>query len=134
MHKTRLSTGLLAVYVLAGLAVGVGLAFAPGWFQGLSEIEPQTDPSALSEIRGAGGVVLAATAFVIYALVSQRIHFTALAIVVVINLGWGLGRVVSLIADGVPHASLLVVAAFELTLGSLALFAMTRLRESPAAP
>lgn len=130
MQKSRLITTVLLINAVAGVVVGSGLAFAPDWFQGLSEIEPSTDPSALSEIRGSGGVVLAATAFVIYALLRQRIQFTALAMVVVLNLGWGVGRIVALIADGAPHSSLLVVAAFELTVGSLALYAMTRIRES----
>src|SRR6187397_1116561 len=105
MENSRLTKTLLAISAVAGVFVGLGLALAPDWFQGLSEIEPSTNPTALSEIRGAGGVVLVGTAFVIYALVRQRIYFTALAIIAVINLGWAAGRIVAFIADGAPHVS-----------------------------
>lgn len=106
--------------VTGGLLVLVGLAglLAPAWFHGTSGLDVGTDAGLLSELRGAYGALAAIGAVVTAGAFVGWLTRPAAITGAAVYLGYGVGRLLSLAADGAPPAALILIAVLELTCGA----------------
>ena len=70
---------------------------------------------------GGGGGLLGAGLFVIAGAGIGKLRFTAIVLTGVLNLSYGLGRLVSMTLDGVPHNILVSAMGGEFVIGMLCL-------------
>ena len=107
---------------LAGLiaaAVGFGILFVPHAFYAASGIAIGTDASLLNELRAPGGMVLAIGLFALMGTARNPLTLPALALSVLLYLGFGLSRLVSIVLDGMPNTTMVQTTVLELAVGGL---------------
>ncbi len=111
---------------LAMLVVGAQHLVAPQMMMATPGIE-LTSVNHFHIIRAAyGGAYLGIAALFLSGLVRPALRGFALLAVAMLFGGFALGRVVSLVLDGLPVALYLAVLAFELVFAALALVALRR--------
>lgn len=119
MKNSALTRITLAVSGLIATGVGVGVLFMPHAFHAPAGIVLGDDVNLLNEMRSSGGVVLASGLFILLGAIRAKMAFFALVVSTTMYLSYGLSRVVSLVADGVPGSSMLQILALELFIGTL---------------
>ncbi len=119
MKNSALTRITLTVSGLIATGVGVGVLFMPHAFHASAGIVLGDDVNLLNEMRSSGGVVLASGLFILMGAIRAKMAFLALIVSTTVYLSYGLSRVVSLVADGVPSSSMLQILALELFIGTL---------------
>ncbi|MEV0756149.1 DUF4345 domain-containing protein [Streptosporangium sp. NPDC050280] len=120
----------LVLLVSGAVMIGIGAAvlFAPAAFHGTNGIELGSDAGLLSEIRAAGGALLAAGALIALGAFVARLAFTATLAGAGIYLSYGLSRLLSITLDGIPASGLVLATALELAIGLACVFVLVRYR------
>jgi len=111
---------------LIGIVIGVGMAFVPVVFQSSAGITLGENVSLLSETRSPGSLLLVGSLIVLVSVFKSSLRYIALVLTSLMYLGYGVGRIISLIVDGLPHQSLLIALVFELLVGGIAFFVLCR--------
>eukprot|EP00435_Cladocopium_sp_Y103_P077639 s1_g1378.t1 len=124
---------LLLLTGLIGIGIGGAILFEPIAFHATSGIAVPGDENLLSELRAAGGALLAIGLVVVLGAFVSRLTFTALILATVLYLSYGVSRVTSMILDGLPSSTLLAVTAFELGVGLVCAITLIKYR-SPGSP
>lgn len=119
---------LLIVTGLIGMGIGGAILFEPVAFHATSGITVPANKNLLSELRAAGGALLAIGFVVVLGAFVARLTFTALTLATVLYLSYGSSRVISVVLDGLPSSPLLAVTAFELGVGLLCAIVLTKHR------
>lgn len=130
------SKTLKAILLISGLIAagfGAAIAFTPVEFSATSGIDLAGKPSLLSETRSAGGALLAAGALIVSGAFVRRLAFTATVVAGLMYLAYGASRILSMVADGMPHAILVQATVLELGVGLIALFALAKYRDPEGA-
>ena len=104
------------------------ILFSPVNFYAASGIELGGNISLLSDIRAAGGVLLMGGIFIISGAFIPKLTFTATVMATLIYLSYGASRIIAISLDGMPVQELVIAAVFELTIGLLCFFALTKYR------
>jgi len=114
--------------ILIGLALT--LVFFGGWrlvdpmgFYTFSGLELSDDAGLLSEVRGAGGIIMVSGLVVGLGAFRHAWSRTSVAVAAMVFLSLGLARLLGIALDGSPGAELIQGMAIELVFGGLALFA-----------
>jgi len=128
----HLSTLLLVVSGVGLAAVGGLMTFAPTILFGSNGVQIGIDPNLLSEIRGPGGVLFVTGLLLIAAVATRHLRGFASGVAAVVLLGTALGRIVSLMSDGIPASSLQAALLLEIILGGLCVVLAVSLREKRA--
>lgn len=128
----RSHAAALVLLVAGGVAafVGLSLLIDPRQFYTGYDFELEAQPSLLSEIRGAAGLLASAAAVMVTGALSVRHTTPAAAIGAVLYLGYAGGRLVGLFTDGLPHHHLVYAALAELVLGLACLWIYRRSRQA----
>ncbi|MBO4207320.1 DUF4345 domain-containing protein [Micromonospora echinofusca] len=118
------------------IVAGIGAAglFSPAAFHRANGVDLGGDISLLSEVRAAGGALLAAGVLIMLGAVVARWMSTAAALGAVVYLSYGLSRVLGIAVDGVPADGLVIATGAEIVLGLACLLALVRFSRSPADP
>lgn len=126
MRRTRGFKAILIVLALPLLIFGAWRLIDPVGFYEFSGLALSDDAGPLSEVRAAGGVILAAGLMV--GLGAFRPAWSRISIVfaTVVFLSLGLGRLWGIALDGAPGAEVIQGMVIELVFGGLALFAFLR--------
>ena len=112
---------LLFIAGVIAISIGGGLTFFPVEFQASAKILLDRDNfNLLSEIRSPGGVLLLSGLTMIVGAFRKKMQHLSLTVVMLIYLGYGFGRLVGLVIDGIPHQSLLIALVVEMIIGVLA--------------
>jgi len=119
MKNSTLTKITLTLSGLIATGVGVGVLFMPHAFHASAGIVLGDDVNLMNEMRSSGGVVLASGLFILLGAIRAKMAFFALTISTTLYLSYGLSRVVSLIADGMPSSSMLQILVLELFIGAL---------------
>lgn len=127
MNNT-LVVAFLVLAALIGLYVGIGLVFTPAEMQAQSQIILGDNASHFSETRAPGMAILSASLFAILAVFRLNLRKTALTIMALFFLSYGLGRLLSLALDGMPADGLFYAMIGELFMGVLAFVVLLRLK------
>jgi Domain of unknown function (DUF4345) len=94
--------------------------------------ELSDDAGLLSELRGAGGIIMVSGFIVGLGVFLHVWSRTAVVLAAMVFLPFGLGRLVGLALDGSPGAGVIQRITIELVLGVLALFAFFKYRNGDA--
>ena len=113
-----------------GIIIGVGMTFTPVTFQSSAGIVLGDNLSLLSETRAPGSLLLFGSIIILGSLFNSKWRYIGLVLTALMYLGYGIGRTVSLVLDGMPHQSLLIALVLELLVGGLALSVLLRSNKS----
>ncbi len=121
------------------IVLAVTLFIFGGWrlvdpigFYAFSGLDLPDNAGLLSEVRGAGGIIMVSGLIVgLGAFVHARSR-TSVMLAAVVFLSLGLGRLLGIAVDGSPGADVIQGMAIELALGGLALFAFFKYGDGDA--
>lgn len=116
---------------LIGIYVGVGLVFFPVELQAQNGILIAEHPSHLSETRAPGTAILSASMIILISAFRHRWTQMALGLSTLFFLSYGMGRVLSLVLDGMPAEGLFYAMIGELIIGALCLIALLKVNKIP---
>ncbi len=83
----------------------------------------------LNEVRAPGGALLACGLVVMVGAFLRQLTFTSTVLATLVYLSYGLSRVLSIVADGMPADLLIQVTVLEVVIGLICAFALIRFRE-----
>lgn len=89
-----------------------------------SGIKLQKDASLLNEMRGVSAVMLCVGVIVLLGTFVEKLTFTSLFVASLIFIGFAIGRLISLKADGKPSKQITQGISFELVLGAANVFGL----------
>ncbi|WP_447003490.1 DUF4345 domain-containing protein [Saccharothrix isguenensis] len=124
---------VLSVSGLVLVVIGAASLFAPVAFHAVNGIDAAGGPSVLSELRAAGGGLLAAGSVVLSGAFVPRLTATAAVLGALVHLSYGLSRLLGMAVDGMPAAGLVLATAVELLLGVACARVLHLLRRTKAA-
>lgn len=129
MRESRAFNAILIVLGLTLVIFGGWRLFDPTGFYAFSGLELPSVAGLLSEVRGAGGIIMVSG--ILVGLGAFRIAGARSSVVIAaaVFLSLGLARLLGVALDGSPGAGVVQGMAIELALGGLALFAFFRFRK-----
>ena len=86
--------------------------------------------SLLNDYRGMGGLMFGSGLIIFSGVFIPRMAFTSSVVAAVVYLTFSLGRVLSIVSDGLPFEGLIKATVVELILGLLGLFLLVKYREN----
>jgi len=89
-----------------------------------SGIRLENDASLLNEMRGVSAVMLSAGIIIALGIFMEKLSFTSYVIAALIFIGFAIGRLISLKADGKPSKQITQGILFELVLGAANVFCL----------
>tara|TARA_B100000497_G_C7627944_1_gene377337 strand:+ start:228 stop:614 length:387 start_codon:yes stop_codon:yes gene_type:complete len=89
-----------------------------------SGIKLENDNSLLNEMRGVSAVMLSAGVIIALGIFIEKLTFTSHSVAVLIFIGFAIGRIVSLKADGKPSKQITQGILFELVFGVANIFCL----------
>lgn len=112
----------LALFGVIGLAIGGSILFIPDQFQANANIIFPANPSLYSEVRAPGAFLTLIAGGILASVFIRDWRLYGLMGIAAVNLTYGLGRVVSVMLDGVPSTTILIAMGVELLAGMLAAY------------
>lgn len=113
---------MLGLSGLIGGYIGISILFDTQTFFAHNGVEITGDPGLMSELKAPAIVLLAAALVLLVGSVKSRFADKALMVGAIIYGSYGLGRVVSILVDGLPPQPLIAAAVVELVIASILLF------------
>ena len=107
----------LIVSGLGGVSIGLAALFIPHPFHASAGVVLGDDVNLLNEMRAPSGALLVFGIYVLWCAYRANMAAVALSLSAVVYLSYGVSRIVSLVADGMPSNALLAIMAYELALG-----------------
>ena len=123
MLMSKFQKIILGLAGFTAFAIGSFITFAPIAFYASYGIALDSDPNLLNELRGPGANLAALGAVAMAGLFIHSLAKTSVVIAMVIFLAFPVGRVIGIIADGMPSESVLAALAIEVVVGALLLLA-----------
>jgi hypothetical protein len=120
---SRVFKAVLFVLALTLVVFGGWRLVDPVGFYTFSGLELPDDPGLLSEVRGAGGIIMVTGLIVGLGAFRHAWSRTSVWLAAVVFLSLGLARLLGIVLDGSPGAGVIQGMAIELVLGGVALFA-----------
>lgn len=108
-------TSLGLAGVVAGF-IGASILAAPQAFFAGNGVALSSNPSLMSEIRAPGGLLLIAGVYLLHQAFVARQLRSALQVGAAVFGAYGMGRLLSVVLDGVPSTSLIAATAVELAM------------------
>ena len=128
-HRTvRVSQVILALSGLIAAAIAVTILFAPGAFYTGYGLEVAGNPTLSNELKAPAAGLLLASFVMMAGLFRQDLIKLSLATAAGVYLAYGVGRVLSIALDGLPHSGMVSAAIIELAVGSVCLAALAVFR------
>ena len=90
------------------------------------ELKLESEVDLFNEMRGAGAVTLIGGLVVILGTIMPHLKLTSFVVAVVIFLGYAVGRLISLGADGKPNKDLIQGTIAEIVLSAFNIFCLVR--------
>ena len=123
MPLTRFQGFTLFLSGVTALGIGAVILFAPQSFYAGSGIALGDDVNLLSELRAPAAGLAALGALMLAGILRSALRQAAIAAALIVYLAFPAGRLVGLITDGMPNASILTALLVDLALGVLCLIA-----------
>ena len=120
---SRVFKAILIVLALTLVIFGGWRLVDPVGFYTFSGLELPDDAGLLSEVRGAGGIIMVSGLIVGLGALRHAWSRTSVWLAAVVFLSMGLARLLGIALDGSPGADVIQGMAIELVLGGVALFA-----------
>lgn len=130
--KMQNSKVLKAILIICGvifiLAGSVAL-FSPVGFTERNGIDIAGNLSLFSDYRAMGGLILGPGIIILLGAIHHRMAFTSTVVAAVVYMTFSLGRILSILLDGLPAEGLIRATVLETVLGLLAVFALVKYRD-----
>ncbi|MDJ0994918.1 MAG: DUF4345 domain-containing protein [Dinoroseobacter sp.] len=123
MQLTRFQKIALGVAGTTALAIGSFILFAPHAFYASYGIGLGQDPNLLSELRAPGAGLAALGGIILAGIVRTTMASAALVAALTVFLAFPVGRIISLLVDGMPSANVLGALVIEILIAALLLAA-----------
>ncbi len=117
MKYSKILNSFLLITGFIAAAIGAGLLCIPVEFEASADVILSNDVNLLSELRATGGGLLASGILIMLGAFIRRLAFTSVIISTVLYLAYGAGRIVGMIADGIPSEGLIQATALEIGIG-----------------
>lgn len=128
MDLNRLQKAALGLAGVTSLGIGAYILAAPHAFYASYGIALGSDASLLSELRAPGAGLAGFGAVMLAGVFRPALAFTAVLAAFTVFLAFPVGRIVGLLADGVPSSGILAALVLELGIAALCAFAFLRKR------
>lgn len=115
----KVISAYLFLAALVGIYVGGSLLFFPAELQAQSDILI-TSPSQYSEARAPGAAIVSASIIALLGAFKAQWRKTALIVMTLFFTSYGLGRLMSLVLDGMPAEGLFYAMIGEIIMGVVA--------------
>ena len=119
--KSLVARLVLAASGLLLLGIGSAVLFEPGSFAESNGITLVDNPSLLSEIRAPGGMLMSSGALIVFCAIRLAYLQLGYALSALVYCSYGAARIVGILSDGMPSASLTQAMVVELLLGGICL-------------
>ena len=119
MRGSKWEKGMLLFAGITAVSIGAALVLRPEVMHAANGVTLGENASLLSEIRAPGGALLAVGVLLCVAAFVRKLVFAATVAGTVVFLGYGIGRVLSMVIDGIPASALVMACVFELVIGGL---------------
>lgn len=122
----KVSKGFKVILLVLGLTLvifGGWRLFDPIGFYAFSGLQLSQNAGLLSEVRGAGGIIMISGLIVGLGAFRPALSRTSVALAVVVFMSLGLARLFGVALDGSPGSGVISGMVVELVMGGLALFA-----------
>lgn len=116
----------LGVAGITALGIGAFILAAPHAFYASYGIALGPDPGLLSELRAPGAGLAAFGAVMLAGIFRPSLRQAAVVAALTVFIAFPAGRLVSLVADGLPSGAILGALALEIAIATLCLFAFRR--------
>lgn len=103
------------------LGIGSAVLFDPGSFAASNGIVLPDNASLLSEVRAPGGMLISSGALIVFCAIRAAYLRVGYAVSALVYCSYGAARIVGILSDGMPSASLTQAMVVELLVGSLCL-------------
>ncbi|MCC0022560.1 MAG: DUF4345 domain-containing protein [Nitratireductor sp.] len=113
----------LGISGVTALGIGAFILAAPHAFYASYGIMPGSDPSLLSELRAPGSGLAVLGAIMLTGMFRKALRQTAMIAALAVFLAFPAGRVVSMVADGMPSSGIIGALVLELAIAVLCLIA-----------
>jgi len=128
MQNSKVLKGILIILGLQLIIFGLWRLFGPISFFDFSGLLLSADAGLLSEARGAGGAILGFGILIFLGAFKRKLTYTSTLAAIILFLGFGIARVISLVVDGNPGSMIFQGIVGEFVFGLLALFAFVKYR------
>jgi hypothetical protein len=125
LHTARL---ILFFSGLVAVAISLAILFAPGAFYGSYGIELGGNLNLANELKAPAGALLVAGVLMFTGVFRRDFIVASLVTAIVIYLGYGLSRGLSIVLDGMPDSDMLSAAGIELLIGGVCLVTLIQVR------
>lgn len=129
MKESMVFKVILIVLALTLVVFGGWRLVNPIGFLTFSGLELSYHAGVLSEVRGAGGIIMISGLVVGLGAFLQAWSRTSVVLAAMVFLPLGLGRLLGFVLDGSPGAGVIQGMAIELVFGVLALYAFFKYRD-----
>lgn len=132
MTLGRFQKFTLSLAGISALGIGTFILFAPHAFYASYGITLGTNASLLSELRAPGAGLAAYGAVMLAGIVRPALASAAMVAALTVFLAFPAGRIVGLLADGLPSSGILAALVFELVVATVCVFAFLPGRQGTA--
>ncbi|MBV7327003.1 DUF4345 domain-containing protein [Chloroflexi bacterium TSY] len=130
MKNSKVVKTILFISGLILLGIGAATLFAPVDFLGTSNIDLGGQVNLFSEIRAAGGALLASGILVIAGVFIAPLTFTSTVIATMAFLSYGIARILGMAVDGMPAQEFVAVTGVEMIIGLAGVFLLLKYQDS----
>ncbi|ANQ52355.1 DUF4345 domain-containing protein [Flammeovirga sp. MY04] len=119
MEKSNVLKSYLIISGLLLTLIGASTLIIPAEMKSTAGIFISDNINILNDVRGMSALLLVVALVALTGVFNQKITYTSSLITPLLFLSIGLGRVLSILLDGMPEASLLKATGLELVLGTI---------------
>lgn len=112
------------------MGLGAAILFAPRAMHEANNVDLGNNAGLLSEIRSPGAALIAVGVLLVTGGFLRTLTAPAAIAGAVVYLGYGLGRIVSVVMDGVPSSTLVAATAAEFVIGLALLLTLPQHRSA----
>lgn len=129
MKNSKVLKSILFLSGILLLGIGGVITFIPIEFNASNGVDLGANISVLSDIRAASMVLLIGGLLILLGIFIPKLTFTSSIIAVLLLLGYGFGRALSMGLDGMPADALFKATIVEFVLGFANLFLLFKYKE-----
>lgn len=129
MQNSKILKVILLVSGLILIIAGSFALFGPEGFTIRNGIDIAGNTSLINDYRTFGSLMLGSGLIILVGVIHSRMAFTSTVVAAVMYTIMTIGRVLSIVIDGIPAESLVKATVLEGLIGAVAIFALIRFRE-----
>ena len=130
MKNSKVLKGILLFSGILIAAIGAAYLFTPiQFYSSANETDISGNVNLLSEVRASGGALFAGGILIILGVFVSKLTYTSTVLSILIWLGYGVSRILSVVVDGVPNEGLMTAMILEIIFGVVFVFALLKYQE-----